>query len=159
MLEVSAHFSENLPSDDHSYKTRRFSCELKQQVPDGADLTAVTQRLFLIVKANVRAQVEQTRADLEMPGVNGTGTMPIPAPEPPTNGIGNAQPMLERQPEPTHASDKQLRYILNLAKKAGLNDGQVRQLPMLRFHKASYDQVSASEASQLIDSLRQRKAA
>jgi hypothetical protein len=69
MPQVTVNYTENLPSSDNSYKTRRFAMELTQEVPDGVDVTKATQSLFLFAKANVRSQVEQAKAELEMTGM------------------------------------------------------------------------------------------
>jgi len=149
MPEITAHYSENLPSSKESYKTRRFSCELKQVASDNTDITAITQRLFMIAKANVRSQVESAKSDLALGECNTAPTQDIQAPSP--------QPASTYTPQKL-ATEKQISYLLRLARKNGLSYLEIRAIPSAH-GKTRFEELSAKLVSSLIDSYNAKKAA
>jgi len=151
MPEITVHYTENLPSTDDSYKTRRFTVELKQSVPENGDITGITQRLFMVAKANVQSQVERAKSDLAIAEQNGSNGFQQPAPAAPvaSNGNGNGR----------KATQKQIKYLFQLGQKAGLSREQVNALPQQYFSKQDFQSLTSSEASNLINTLSAKKAA
>ena len=153
MPEVKVNYCENLPATDNSYKTRRFTVELTQDVADTADINGITERLFVVAKANVQAQVERARGDMalrEMNGMNGKNHAPV-APQP-------SQPAGNSNGTPRLASQKQVKFLLELARKVGLSHDEIRALPA-EFKKTTLVSLTSQEASQLIDRFNTKKAA
>jgi hypothetical protein len=159
-MEIKATYSENLPSAD--YKTHRWGIELTRQVPDNVDAGTITQNLFLIAKASVRAEVERAKGDSalnEMPvgspiqqqqPVNCTATnqqVPFQRNNPSTNN--NSVSGNDSRP----ATQKQIKYLFNLGQKSNMSIEQVRNLAQQYYGKSSLDDLTAKEASTLIDSL------
>lgn len=68
-------------------------------------------------------------------------------------------PAAPQQPRP--ASSKQIRYIFQIAKRNGLTDAEIKNLPA-HFEKADFSALTSQEASDIIDhpnSQGQKKAA
>lgn len=148
MPQITVHYTENLPSSDDTYKTRRFTVELTQEVADNSDINSITERMFAVAKSNVQAQVERAKGDMalrEMNGMKGNKNAPAAPQSPPSSS---------QKP----ASSKQIKYLLELAKKAGMDEASIRSLPS-EFQKSSFEALSSSEASKLIDSFSKKKAA
>ena len=152
MLQITIHYTENLPSDD-SFKTRRFTVELTQDVPDTADINSITERLFVVAKANVEAQVARARGDLalrDMTKSNGNhqpvatpAATPGLSPQSKENGNGNGG-------SPRLASAKQIKYLLELAKKASWSHDEIIALPA-EFNMRRFEELTSHEASALIE--------
>lgn len=158
-MEIKATYSENLPSAD--YKTHRWGIELTRQVPDNADAGTITQNLFLIAKASVRAEVERAKGDSalnDMPVGNPTHQQPVnyPTTNQPVsfqrNNIStnnNSASGSDSRP----ATQKQIKYLFNLGQKSNMSIEQVRNLAQQYYGKNNLENLSAKEASTLIDTL------
>jgi hypothetical protein len=155
MPEVTVNYTENLPSTDETYKTRRFSIEIRQQIPENIDISPIADRLFFVAKANVQAQVSKAAADIalhDMP--NG---QPVPQPQQSVPSRPATPPAPSNVPKPV--STKQINFLFRLGKEAGLSDEQVRALPMQYYQKAMLHDLTSQEASALIDTLGEKKKA
>ncbi len=73
-----------------------------------------------------------------------------PAPAVPAEANGNGVPK--------PASPKQIKYLLDTAKRIGLSKADIQNLPAT-FNKPSFESLSSVEASKLIESLARKKAA
>jgi len=84
---------------------------------------------------------------------------PAPAPAATAPSANQEAPATPQQPRP--ASSKQIRYILQIAKKNGLTEAEIKNLPA-HFDKADFSSLTSQEASDIIDhltNLGQKKAA
>ncbi|MBF0431955.1 MAG: hypothetical protein HQK83_11785 [Fibrobacteria bacterium] len=152
-MEIKINYSENLPGNQ--YKTRRWSAELSQQVPDNTDVNTATRTLFEVAKSAVRAEVERAKGD------NAFNSFSQPTTVPPNTTAPNTGNFNQTNNGTKVASEKQIRFLFRLGKNAGLSNEQISALPQQYFGKAVLQQLSSQEASQLISQFNgeQRKAA
>ncbi len=138
-MKVQVNYSENLPGDE--YKTRRWSAELSQEIPDNTDVLSATRMLFKVAKSAVRSELETAKDDSVF-------NQNQPAFVPALNGA-------------RLVTDKQLKYLKRLGLNAGLTPEQVNAMPYQYFKKHNLEELTSKEASSLIEILSgsKRKAA
>jgi hypothetical protein len=154
-VKINASYSEKTTEN---YNSVSYGVALELEAPINGttqDVEIQTARLFMLCKKIVAGQ-KGTNIDnlLTSQPTQSTPAATILLPQPPTpvappvpsNGNG-------------HASDRQIRYLLTLARKAGMRDLEIRAMPNDRFGKPNFDTLSSHEASTLIDEFNQRKAA
>ena len=166
MCQVTVKYSENLPSTEpNSFKTRHFAVELTEKVDDNDNAVEVTAQLFRVAKAQVKSQIQSETADLAMNQPTQSQYKPYQAP---TQQVPFQPPQQQSFPSPSSgynpntpkpASDKQLNLLNMLAKKSGMSSQELMAMPQQFFGKPSLQSLTSQEASRIIDSLNQRKAA
>ena len=159
MCQVTVKYSENLPSTEpNSFKTHHFTVELTEKVADDQSAVDVATQLFRVAKAQVKSEIMTAVADL---------AMNHPAPQQPQQVPFQQHPQPSypsRQPSPAPhnngtstgfkpASPKQINYILTLAKKQGLKEYEIKNLPMSYFNAPGFNALSQQQASDIIESL------
>ena len=168
MCQVTVKYSENLPSTEpNSYKTRHFAVELTEKVDDNDNAVEVTAQLFRVAKAQVKTQIMSETADLAMNQSQQSNYKPYPSPTQqvpfqPQRSPNPPSPQLQSSDNRNGfrpASPKQINFILMLAKKQGLKDYEIKNLPQNYFNASGFDQISSQQASELIESLNAKKQA
>jgi hypothetical protein len=168
MCQVTVKYSENLPSTEpNSYKTRHFAVELTEKVDDNDKAVEVTAQLFRVAKAQVKSQIQSETADLAMSAPKSYTPYEPPKPlqqvpfqqQPPRNPTPQQFSPQDNRNDFRPASPKQINFILMLAKKQGLKDYEIKNLPQNYFNATGFDQISSQQASELIESLNGKKQA
>ena len=150
--------SENYNSTQHSISLE-MDCAINGSTKEIED---ASQKLFALCRKIVAAQKgvnvdSLLNSDLggkQAPAAAATQTTastpgaPSAAPQPFNNG--NAMPKL--------ATPKQIKWLLDLAKKAKLSHDEILSLPST-YKKERFEQLSAAQASALIDRFNMKKAA
>ena len=165
-LTVTAHFMENFPGEN--FKTRRFEAVLSTTVETDAEVAAATERLFLCARRSVESQIASASADMALHDLPQREKPKPPAYQPyqpQTQQVPFQQPQQQSFPSqssyntPKPASDKQLNLLNMLAKKSGMSAQELLAMPQQFFGKQTLQSLTSQEASRIIDSLNQRKAA
>ncbi len=144
---ISTGYSEK---NTENYCSRQHSIGLEMEVNINSstdEVEVASSKLFALCRKIVSGQKSVNIDTLLNPGV-------MPAAAPSANQDATAPPQQARP-----ASSKQIKYLLELAKKSGMDDKSIRLLPS-EFQKSSFEALSSNEASKLIDSFsNKRKAA
>lgn len=133
-------YMENSPHHEEAYKTSRYAVELKENVPQGANVNEAISRLFMVAKNNVQAQIQQAKGDAAF------SHQPAPSQQQTQPSQNGTKP----------ASEKQVKYIKTLARKKGYGNDAINSLPYDYFQK-SYYQLTSREASTIIEKLNQKR--
>jgi hypothetical protein len=142
--------SENYNSTQHSISLE-MDCVINGST---REIEEASQKLFALCRKIVAAQKGVSVDSLLQSEPAQAGT-PQNAPAAPLPSSSNSNPTGAPKP----ASAKQIRFLLDVAKKSGLDEKSIRALPA-ECHKASFEALSSTEASRLIDSFSpKRKAA
>jgi hypothetical protein len=146
-VKISAGYSDKVSQD---YNSTQYSLNLELDVVVNGSTTEIesaSQKLFSLCKKLVLAQRSVNVDTLLNPEAKPGASQSAPAgPQSPSSST--ARP----------ASGKQIKYLLELAKKSGMDEKAIRSLPS-EFQKSSFEALSSSEASKLIDSFSKKKAA
>jgi hypothetical protein len=144
MLKAIVNYSKKVPAETE-YSSQGYSLSLETEIAAGDSASVQTQihDAFQLVKASV---------EQELAG-NGNGSaVPVQAKdEAPARDPGE-RPAPQRQ-EPRKASNKQIGYINVLAGNRGIPLSEVTAEIRRRFNAESLYDLTAREASQLIDEM------
>jgi len=151
MCVVSVHFQENLPAENESFKTRHFAVDLKEEIPNNSNIPEAIAQLFRVAKASVQAQIQQFLG--EQAFSQGQAVPAIPQFQQPKPQYQQPQPS---QRTGSTASDKQIRFIKQLARNKGFSPEAIQNLPFQYFQK-EYGELSSREASTIIDNLNNKR--
>jgi hypothetical protein len=147
--------TENFQSTQHSISLE-MDCAINGNT---REIEEASQKLFALCRKIVSAQKSVNVDSLlnnDMP-VNLTtfppapqtpSFTPAPAPQQPTGNGSSTRP----------ATTKQIKFILELAKKSNLSHDEILALP-LTYQRERFEQLSASQASALIDRFNMKNAA
>jgi hypothetical protein len=145
-IKISAGYSDKVSQD---YNSSQYSLNLELDVVVNGSTTEIesaSQKLFSLCRKLVLTQrsvnVDSILNREASPGANQN------APAAPQSPSSSSQ---------KPASSKQIKFLLELAKKAGMDEASIRSLPS-EFQKSSFEALSSSEASRLIDSFSKKKA-
>ena len=145
MLKAIVSYSKKIPVPDSEYSSQGYSLSLETEVPE-SDPAAIQARLHQTFDM-VKTSVEQELA-------NGNGQARTPAPP---------QAAPARTPARTgeKASNKQIKFLTDLATQRGLSLSDLNADVQRRFGVDGIYDLSRRDASLLLDELngRQRKAA
>jgi len=151
MCVISVHFQENLPAENESYKTRHFAVDLKEEVPNNSNIPEAIAQLFRVAKASVQAQIQQFLGEQAF-----SQAQPVPA-------IPQYQQPQQQYPQPQQrsqggslASEKQIRFIKQLARNKGFTQDVIQNLSYQYFQKG-YNELTSREASTIIDNLNNKR--
>jgi hypothetical protein len=150
-VKINAGFSEKT-SENFNSTQNSIALEMDVQVNGSTkEIEDASQKLFALCRKIIYAQK----------GVNVDSLLQS---EQTMSGTSQSVPSASQNPSstvkifPKLASAKQIRFLLELAKKAGMEDASIRSLPS-EFKKSSFEALSSAEASKLIDSFSKQKAA
>ena len=148
-VKIQAGFSEKT-SENYNSTQNSIALEMNVQVNGSTrEIEEASQKLFALCRKIINAQ-KGVNVDSLLQGDQLPATVPPGAPAAPHSPSSNAQ---------KPATNKQIKYLLELAKKSGMDEKSVRALPG-EFQKSSFEALSSAEASSLIDSFsKKRKAA
>jgi hypothetical protein len=149
-VKISAGYSDKT---SENYNSSQYSLNLELDVVVNGSTTEIesaSQKLFALCRKLVLAQRSVNVDTL----LNREPSLAVP-------GANQNAPAASQSPSSSPqklASAKQIRFLLELAKKAGMDEASIRSLPT-EYQKSSFEALSSSEASKLIDSFSKKKAA
>lgn len=139
MLKAIVSYSKKIPVPDSEYSSQGYSLSLETEVPE-TDPVAIQGRLhdtFELVKSSVEQELAQGKAVKS-----------------PTKAEGPSGASREAK-----ASNKQIKFISDLALSQGLNPGQLNARIRDQFGADSLYDLDRKQASQLLDTLQVRRKA
>ena len=139
MLKAIVSFSKKVPAETE-YSSKGYSLSLETEIPetDPAGIRARLSETFELVKSQV---------ELELSGGNGGG--PRPSPE-----EGSTRPAAGNNGNGARATNKQVKFILDLAKGQGMGLSQVNQRVNQEFGVDTVYDLDRKSASKLVDQLK-----
>ena len=139
MLKAIVSFSKKIPAETE-FSSKGYSLSLETEIPetDPAGIRARLSETFELVKS----QVEH-----ELAGGNGRGPQPSPA-------EGPTQPAARGNGNGSKATNKQIKFILDLAKNQGMGLGEVNSRVRSEFGAESVYDLDKKSASRLVDQLK-----
>jgi len=141
MLKAIVSYSKKIPVPDSEYSSQGYSLSLETEIPE-TDPGAIQARLhqtFDLVKATVEDEL-----------ANGNGRKP--------ETREHSAPQGNRGTT-DKASNKQIKFITDLATQRGLNISDINTEVSKRFGVAGLYDLNRKQASTLLDELNNRKAA
>lgn len=159
-VRIQTGFSEK---STENYQSQQYSVALEMDCTiNGStrEIEEASSKLFALCRKIVSAQkgvnVDGLLNNEAAPTASGP-TPPATAPAAPAAPpAGPSAPNSNGTPK--LASAKQIRYVLELAKKAGMSTPDIQNLPAT-YKKQTFEALSSVEASRLIESLSKKKAA
>lgn len=167
MLKLNSSYSKKVPAEQE-YSSKSYHASVEVELPDGLTTEQLQEKIhatFELVRCAVESELNGTAGQSTVsPSVKAfptpagqttaakPATMPIKQPNP----APNASNSTEREP----ASNKQLRYLLDLGRKRDLDIGLLNTMAFERHGADTIYALGKTQCSQLIDNIRsQRKAA
>ena len=144
MLKLNASFSKKIPAEQE-YSSQSYHCSIEIEIPDGVHQDELRQRIhdtFVMVRSTVEDELRNA------PGNRAT-LPPLAAPLP----ISQQQAPQQTGNGFQRASNKQIKYLLDLAKRDGKDIRWVTAEVQRRFQVQTVYEVSKQQASILIDDL------
>ncbi len=143
MLKIIASFSKKVPAEQE-YSSQQYFCTLEREVPDSASVEQIQSNIhatFELVKQAVEDELSGKKSD--------SATLRV---------LPNKE--AQSKPETTaKASNKQVRFALDLAKARGMGISDLNAMVHEQFGIESVYQLDKKQASRLLDDLSARKAA
>jgi hypothetical protein len=138
MLKAIVSFSKKVPAETE-YSSKGYSLSLETEIPetDPAGIRARLSETFELVKSQV---------ELELSGRNGSGAPP-PADGPTRPAAGN-------NGNGARATNKQVKFILDLAKGQGMGLSQINERVNQEFGVDTVYELDRKSASKLVDTLK-----
>jgi hypothetical protein len=147
-VTINAAFSEKT---SENYNSQQYSIGLEIEVAvngETAEIENASAKLFQLCRKIVAAQKGvNVNSLLSSPETPAAAPQTAPAPSPSNNG--SDRPI----------TDKQIKYLFRLGHTAGLSNEQIRQLPRQYFKANKLEDLTANEASSLIETLSAKKQA
>jgi hypothetical protein len=141
MLKLNASYSKKVPAGEQ-YTSQSYHCSVEVELSDAAtpaQLQAKIRDTFALVRDSVEAELHGKPATLPE-----KAETPAPsAPPPPSKSEPAAK-----------ASNKQVRFILDLAKAKGMGLGDLTGQVQRKFKAESVYDLSRKDASKLVDELK-----
>jgi hypothetical protein len=146
MLKLNASYSKKLPVPGQEFSSQNYHASIELELPDALspqDLRSRIHETFAMVRDAVETELGGTPRETARPEQAGPVATRPPAP---------AQPAGK-------ASNKQIKFITDLAQSQGINLGQLNaQIRKLYGVDNLYD-LDRKQASKLLDSLQERRKA
>ena len=139
MLKLSTSYSKKIPVPGQDYSSQSYHCTVELELSDnlGPDqLKGQIHDTFAMVKRSVEAEINGRPAAVE--------AEPAPRRNGDTNGGGNG----------ARATNKQIKFILDLAKGRGMGLSQVNQRVNQAFGVDTVYDLDRKSASKLVDQLK-----
>jgi hypothetical protein len=147
MLRLSASYSKKIPVRGQEFSSQSCHAGVEVEIPDGLPEEALRERIretFKLVRASVETELAAAGAPAAAePAQDGEHDDPRPEP-------ADAAP---RSGGGTRATDRQLRFLRDLAARGGLDPGDLDDLAAERFGVRDTAGLTRLQASALIDSM------
>jgi len=145
MLKLNTSYSKKVPAESE-YSSKSYHASIEMELPDGLTEAQIKDRIhgtFELVRNTVETEIG-TQAPRQLPANN--------APRQNQSGNGYRQPQNSQHSDP--ASSKQIKYLLDLAKAAGMTPSEI----VNRAGARSIDELTRQQCSKLIDELGKKAA-
>lgn len=160
MLKLNASYSKKIPAETE-YSSKSYHAAVEVEIPDGLTIDQLQERIhatFELVRTSVEAELDGSA------GQQANASQPTAAkadtPAPTAAAAGQVAESKPRADEREPASKKQLRYLVDLARKRELDADDLDALARVRHGASTVYDLSKAACSKLIDEVRgQRKAA
>jgi hypothetical protein len=136
MLKLNASYSKKVPAEE-DYSSKSFHASVEVELATGLNSIELQQKIhdtFELVRTSVESEIRDSGA-------------------PETSAASPSAPAAGR--EPVKATNKQIQYILSLAKQNGQALPVLNQLAGQHFGVASIYELTKRDASQLVDRLKE----
>lgn len=149
MLKLNASYAKKIPVVGEQFSSQSYHCSVEVELSDAASpeqLQSKIQGTFALVRDAVEAElhgkpvVKPEKAEPSAPSAPSTPSAPPPTPPKPDASV--------------KASNKQVRFILDLAKAKGMGLGEVTGQVQRKFKAESVYDLTRREASKLLDELK-----
>ena len=137
MLKLSTSYSKKIPVQGQDYSSQSYHCTVELELSDNLtpdQLKGQIHDTFAMVKRSVEAEINGKPAPAE------------PEPGPRQNGSTNGNG--------AKATNKQIKFILDLAKNQGMGLSQVNQRVSQEFGVDTVYDLDRKSASKLVDQLK-----
>jgi len=145
MLKLNTSYSKKVPVDGKEYSSQSYHASVEVELPDGMTAEQIQNKIhdtFLLVKGSVEEELTGKTS-------NGNGQQNPPAQAPgKTNGNSGAK-----------VTNKQVKFITDLATQKGIQLTELNAGIKKRFNVDGLYDLSTKQASELLDELKQSKAA
>ena len=149
MLKLNASYSKKVPAGEQ-FTSQSYHCSVEAELSDAAtpeQLQSKIRDTFALVRDAVEAELHgkpSAKPEKAEPVAPSAPSAPsTPAPTPPSRSDASAK-----------ASNKQIRFILDLAKAKGMGLGEVTGQVQRKFKAESIYDLTRREASKLLDELK-----
>ena len=139
MLKLSTSYSKKIPVQGQDYSSQSYHCTVELELSDNLtpdQLKGQIHETFAMVKRSVEAEI------------NGKPAAAAPEQEPRQNGTGNASG------NGAKATNKQVKFILDLAKNQGMGLSEVNSRVRSEFGAETVYDLDKKSASRLVDALK-----
>jgi hypothetical protein len=177
MLKLNSSYSKKVPAEQE-YSSKSYHASVEVELPDGLTTEQLQEKIhatFELVRCAVEAELNGTAGQTTAsPAPTGQSTAASPDTKPfpvPAAPVEQARPMKPVQNAPSAplragkpaerepASNKQLRYLLDLGRRFDLNIGLLNSMAFEQHHADTIYELGKHQCSQLIDSIRSQKKA
>jgi hypothetical protein len=145
MLKLNASYSKKIPVAGEQFSSQSYHCSVEVELSDAASpeqLQSKIQGTFALVRDAVEAEL------LGKPAMKPEKAEPSASPAP------SAQPTPPKPDATAKASNKQVRFILDLAKAKGMGLSDLTGQVQRKFKAESVYDLTRKDASKLLDDLK-----
>jgi len=145
MLKAIVSYSKKIPVPDSEYSSQGYSLSLETEIPetDPAAIQARLSQTFHLVKDQVEYELANGNGNAHAVNAPATGAQPGRR----TSGTGEK------------ASNKQIKYLTDLAGQRGISISDLNADIRKKYGVAGLYDLNRKQASDLLDELNRRKAA
>ena len=149
MLKLNASYAKKIPVAGEQFSSQSYHCSVEVELSDAASpeqLQSKIQGTFALVRDAVEAElhgkpvVKPEKMEPSAPSAPSTPSAPPPTPPKPDASV--------------KASNKQVRFILDLAKAKGMGLSDITGQVQRKFKVASIYELARRDASKLVDELK-----
>ena len=148
MLKLSASYSKKVPAET-DYSSKSYHASVECELPSGLTEPQIKERIartFQVVRDSVEAELHGAPAPAQAVPVQSVTTHQAPPPAQPSRN-GNNQSRGK-------ASNKQIKYLLDLANNHGIGLAELNAEVAARFNAATIYDLGRKDASQVLDLLK-----
>jgi hypothetical protein len=172
MLKLNASYSKKVPAEQE-YSSKSYHAAVEVEIPDGLTTDQLQERIhatFDLVRSAVESELNGTAGQMIASPAPASqviaaspDTKPFPVPAAPveqTRPLQSASPKASNGNEREPASNKQLRYLLDLGRRHDLTVSRLDAIAQQEFKVDNIYSLTKNQCSKMIDSIRgERKAA
>ena len=153
MLKLSASYSKKVPAET-DYSSKSYHASVECELPSGLTEPQIKERIartFQVVRDSVEAELHGAPAPAQAVPVQSVTTHKAPPHQAPPSAqpaqTGNSQSRGK-------ASNKQIKYLLDLANNQGMGLAELNAEVATRFNAATIYDLGRKDASQVLDLLK-----
>jgi hypothetical protein len=172
MLKLNSSYSKKVPAEQ-DYSSKSYHASVEVELPDGLTTEQLQEKIhatFELVRCAVESELDGTAGQVNTsPAPTGQATAASPDTKPfpvPAAPVEQARPMQPASPKASNgnerepASNKQLRYLLDLGRRHDLTVARLNAIAQQEYKVGDIYALTKNQCSRMIDSIRgERKAA